>query len=87
MASNNLTVSEDHPEWNSQPMFQLPSWGEPLVRTDTSNPSYTIQIPFQCANMDTNSDRVINTCLLDGNDQEEALQNLWVPQHPISICP
>ncbi|KAK2762765.1 hypothetical protein FQN54_000939 [Arachnomyces sp. PD_36] len=31
MPPPNLTVSEKAPEWNSEPMFELPSWGEPLM--------------------------------------------------------
>lgn len=27
----NLTISEVPPQWNSEPMFHLPPWGEPLV--------------------------------------------------------
>ncbi|KAJ9199976.1 hypothetical protein DTO164E3_4433 [Paecilomyces variotii] len=31
MASNDLNTVQDPPQWNSEPMFQLPSWGEPLI--------------------------------------------------------
>ena len=28
---SNLTIIDGPPQWNSEPMFQLPSWAEPLV--------------------------------------------------------
>lgn len=28
---SNLTITEPPPQWNSEPAFTLPSWGEPLV--------------------------------------------------------
>ncbi|KAL1852928.1 hypothetical protein Plec18167_008939 [Paecilomyces lecythidis] len=31
MASNDSNPIQDSPQWNSEPMFQLPSWGEPLI--------------------------------------------------------
>ena len=35
-AARNLTISEVPPQWNSEPMYQLPPWGEPLVSLQTS---------------------------------------------------
>ena len=29
----NLTVTDVPPQWSSQPMYHLPPWGEPLVRS------------------------------------------------------
>ena len=30
--AHNLTISEIPPQWKSEPMYNLPPWGEPLVR-------------------------------------------------------
>lgn len=29
--SPDITITETPSEWNSEPMYQLPPWGEPLV--------------------------------------------------------
>lgn len=29
--ASNLATNETSPQWNSEPMYQLPPWGEPLV--------------------------------------------------------
>ena len=34
----NLTIKEPPPQWNSQPMYHLPPWGEPLVSWPTPRP-------------------------------------------------
>jgi len=31
--ASNPTTNETPPRWNSEPMYQLPPWGEPLVRS------------------------------------------------------
>lgn len=35
--ASNLTTSKTPPRWNSEPMYQLPPWGEPLVRINGSS--------------------------------------------------
>ena len=29
--AHNLTINDGPPQWNSQPMYHLPPWGEPMA--------------------------------------------------------
>lgn len=45
----NLTISEAPPQWNSEPMYHLPPWGEPLVGISPStNAKHWLIIRVDC---------------------------------------
>lgn len=66
MMGPNLTVTDVPPAWNSEPMFHLPSWGEPVVCLGSS---------MSISLADNLSDRPVDPCQCYVLHKAEKLQD------------